>query len=253
MRRFFVNEELVAGKKYSITGRDAAHIGKVLRMQPGEAILLVDRQGKAWQSRLAALSPQRVDVVIEVPWEALAEPPLKVILVQGLPKGDKFDLIIEKSAELGVSVILPVRTRRTVVNLEAAKAQKRLERWQRIAEEAAKQSGRTTVPRVEPLGDFAQAVRDLPPHGLALIPWEGEKQRSLKEVITQSKGPNNPIIVFIGPEGGWDEEEVVLAQKRGAIPVSLGPRILRTETAGLAVLTILMYQLGDLGGTIIGS
>lgn len=253
MRRFFVSEELNAGKQYSITGQDAAHIGKVLRMQPGETILLVDCLGNAWQSRLIALSPQKVEVVAEDCREDSSEPPLKVILVQGLPKGDKFDLIIEKSAELGVSVIIPVRTRRTVVNLASAKAEKRLERWQRIAEEAAKQSGRAFVPRVEPLGDFARVVSDLPSHGLALIPWEGEKQRSLKEVIAQGKEPKDPITVLIGPEGGWDEEEVRLAQKRGAIPVSLGPRILRTETAGLAVLAILMYQLGDLGGTIFGS
>jgi len=190
---------------------------------------------------------------VEFSREVPGEPALKVILVQGLPKGDKFDLIIEKSTELGVSVILPVRSRRTVVNLEAAKVEKRLARWQRIAQEAAKQYGRAVVPRVEPLRDFAQVVMELSPHGLALIPWEEEKNRSLKEVIAQSKGLTGPVTVFIGPEGGFEEEEVMLARQRGANPVSLGPRILRTETAGVAVLAILMYQLGDLGGAIVGS
>jgi 16S rRNA (uracil1498-N3)-methyltransferase len=250
--RFFVHEELIAGKELTIAGRDAAHIGKVLRMQPGETILLVDRQGKAWQSRLVALSHQRVQVVVEASREKLVEPPIKLILVQGLPKGDKFDLIVEKNVELGVSVICPVFSRRTVVSLDAVKAQKRLERWQRIAEEAAKQCGRASIPLVKPLADFPSAVMGLPSCGLALIPWEDEKIRSLKEVVAGINAPNQPVAVLIGPEGGWDEEEVVFAQKRGVIPVSLGPRILRTETAGLAVIAVLMYQLGDLGGASIG-
>jgi len=253
VRRFFIYEELEPGKNYSITGKDAVHIGKVLRMQPGAAVFLVDRQGKVWQSRITKLSPQRVDVVAELSRELPAEPDIKIILIQGLPKGDKFDFIIEKSTELGVSVILPVNTRRTVVNLESAAAEKRLVRWQRIAQEAAKQCGRAVVPRVEPLQDFTKVVLGLSPYGLALIPWEEEKHRSLKQVITQGYGPIDQIALFIGPEGGWEEEEVMLALQKGASPVSLGPRILRTETAGLAVLAILMYQLGDLGGTFVDS
>mgnify|MGYP002403718807 CR=1 FL=1 len=174
-------------------------------------------------------------------------------MLQGIAKGDKMDFIIQKCTELGIRRIIPVVTKRTVVQLTQEKAKKRQERWQRIAEETAKQSQRGLIPEVKEVTPLEEALKDLGDQPL-LIPWEEEKVQTMKEVLQANKENNNSsLALLIGPEGGLDPEEVALAKTYQGIPVTLGPRILRTETAGMAALTMILYELGDLGGTNIGS
>jgi len=179
------------------------------------------------------------------------EPPIEITLVQGLPKSDKMDFIVQKVTELGVKRIIPVITQRTIIRLGKEKAQVRRIRWQRIALEAAKQSGRAIIPEVREVIPFIQALNNLNGESLNLIPWEEETSTSLKEVLKHHTShiphPVSQITVFIGPEGGFTPEEVRAAREKGALPVSLGPRLLRTETAGLVTLAMILYELGDMG------
>lgn len=207
---------------------------------------MLDGRGKAYRVRLTGTTGTQVEGKILEEFNPGGEAPLRLTLVQGLSKGDKMDIIIQKTTELGVAAVIPLRCRRSVVQLTPAKARERQQRWQRVALEAAKQCRRAVVPRVAEVMDLP-AVLDLLPYGtLALIPWEMEKKLALKQVL-KGQSPSE-VFIFIGPEGGFDAAEVALARERGVIPVSLGPRILRTETAGPAVVAMVLYELGDLGG-----
>lgn len=177
----------------------------------------------------------------------LVTPPLRVVLVQGLAKGDRMDTVIQKGTELGAASFWPVVCKRSVVRLDPSKKSSRQERWQRIAAGAAKQCRRALVPKVvEPL-EWSTALDMIPPGALVLVLWEDESGHTLKKVI-QSRPRPDEVYLLIGPEGGLERQEVEEARQRGGIPVTLGPRILRTETAGPATLAMLLYQWGDLGG-----
>lgn len=178
------------------------------------------------------------------------EPPLRVVLVQGLAKGDRMDTVVQKGTELGAAAFWPVLCKRSVVRLDASKKAARLQRWQRIAAGAAKQCRRALVPEVlQPL-DWSAALNIIPPGALVLVPWENETGCTLKEVL-QSRSRPDEVYLLIGPEGGLEDNEVEEARLRGGIPVTLGPRILRTETAGPAVVAMILYQWGDLGGNLL--
>jgi 16S rRNA (uracil1498-N3)-methyltransferase len=177
----------------------------------------------------------------------ITEPPVEIILYQGLPKSDKMDYIIQKGVELGLKGIVPVITERTVVKLADKKGeQKKCERWNRISMEAAKQSNRGIIPLVGLPIDFKKAVNAAKDFDISLIPYEKERGNGLKGVIL-NRIDAKKVSIFIGPEGGFAEKEIEIAIENGIYPVTLGPRILRTETAGIAVLSILMYELGDVG------
>jgi 16S rRNA (uracil1498-N3)-methyltransferase len=180
--------------------------------------------------------------------ESDSESPLKITLVQGLPKGDKLELIIQKCTELGITAIWPVQTERVVVRLDSSKAGERRKRWTRIALEAAKQCRRQLVPEVSVLQDWQTILHNLPQDAQGILLWESENNKSLRAVLSDIR-TDRPIFIFVGPEGGFTQEEVHAAQARGIEAVTLGPRILRTETAGLATLAIISFQLGDLGGS----
>lgn len=245
--QFFLTIGLKINDRVTLKETDAHHIVNVLRMRAGEEIVLSDGSGNSFTALLENADHNGVSCVITQPLiEATASYP-RITLVQGLPKGDKMDLIVQKGTELGLYGIIPLLSERVVVKLTEEKLTKRLERWRRIAVEAAKQCRRPDLPVISPPCSWSQALEKLPPTALALIPWEDEAQDSLKDFLREQPAPPE-IFFFIGPEGGFSLPEVEGARKCGVCPVGLGPRILRTETAGLAVAAMLLYQWGDLGG-----
>jgi len=245
--RFFVSPKQIEAGRVYLNGPDVVHIAKVLRLSAGDRLVVLDGQGKSYLAVLEQICKGEVSCAIEKELAAAAGALLKVTLVQGIPKGDKMDLIIQKGTELGLNGLIPLLSERAVVKLEGDKLFKRRERWRRIALEAAKQCRRPDIPEISVPKSWEQALADLPPDAVALIPWEEENAESLKGFLQHSKPPEE-IFVFIGPEGGFSAGEVERARLHGVRPVTLGPRILRTETAGLAVLAMILYQWGDLGG-----
>lgn len=247
MPRFFIDPALIRGDRVTIGGSEAHHMNHVLRLGPGDIITLLDGRGNLFQGRIETIRDGQVQCQLLHREPAGAEPPLDVVLVQGLAKGERMDLVIQKGTELGVRSFIPVQCNRSVVRLDAKKGAVRRERWQRIAQGAAKQCGRGLVPEVMAPVAWSAALDLIPPRGLVLLPWEEEINRTLKAELQARKKPE-VVWIIIGPEGGLEKHEVDQARERGAIPVTLGPRILRTETAGLAAVTMLLYQWGDLGG-----
>lgn len=246
VHRFFVPIQAIDQEKIIINGPDVKHIRQVLRLQEGDMLLVADGQGKEYLARIISVDPELVEALIVEEKENQSEPSLAVTLLQALPKGDKIEFIFQKCTELGVVRFVPVVSERCVVKLDGQKAARRKKRWQRIVVEAAKQSGRGRIPHVDNLHEYSQALAGL--GGLTLLLWEGERSRGLKQVLKGLRPQPSVINILVGPEGGWTQVEVDKALDRGAIPVSLGPRILRTETAGLAAIAMVLYELGDLGG-----
>jgi 16S rRNA (uracil1498-N3)-methyltransferase len=245
MHRFFVDQESFGQDKIIVAGPDVKHISRVLRLGPGEIIELLDGCGQAARAQIESIGRDAVVCSRLEIYEPPGEPPVRVVLLQGLPKGEKMESIIQKATELGVSEIVPVACRRSMVQLGGDRAGARRERWQRVAMEAAKQCRRPLFPIVRTPENFVAAINSVSEGALFLLPWEGEHNCSLKEVLVG--GVPGEIFIFIGPEGGFDPEEVRQAVGRGAVAVSLGPRILRTETAGPACLAAVMFRWGDLG------
>ena len=243
MYRFFVEKEQIGEKTIRIIGSDVNHIRNVLRMKPGEEILISDGEKKEYHCEIKTLDPEYVEALIMFVKEEGLELPSKVYLFQGLPKNDKMELIIQKAVELGVYAVVPVATKRAVVKLDDKKEAKKLVRWQSISESAAKQAKRLIIPEVMPVMSFKEAVAFSQTMDLRLIPYElAENMAYTRQVLSQIK-PGQSIGIFIGPEGGFAEEEVELALNSGMETITLGKRILRTETAGMTVLSILMYLL----------
>ena len=238
MPRFFI-DGAADGRAY-IAGADALHIAKALRMRPGEALTLCDGKGTDFDGVLETVTDRQVTVRISASRPSQAEPTLAVTLYQGLPKGDKMDWIVQKAVELGVTAVVPVATRRSVARLEG-KADKKQERWQRIAAEAAGQCGRGMLPSVERPLSWSQALSRLSGEP-ALVFYEGGG-RPLRELVTPS---TRRLSVFVGPEGGFDPEEIDAIRRQGGGVATLGPRILRCETAPLAALTLLMHLSGNM-------
>lgn len=247
MSRFFVNSTDIFDDSIIISGEDVKHIKRVLRLGVGDNITIADGQGIEYKVEIVTLEEAVVKTRIIEIVKNHTEPPVEIILYQGLPKSDKMDYVIQKGVELGLKRIVPVITERTVVKLNGKKdEQKKCDRWNRISMEAAKQSNRGVIPPVELPIDFLKAIKATKDFDFSLIPYEKERGNGLKDVIL-NKNDAKKISVFIGPEGGFTEKEIELAVENGIHPVTLGPRILRTETAGIAVLSILMYELGDVG------
>lgn len=243
MHRFFLTQPLAS--EMEITGADAHHIGRVLRMKPGDLLSVSDPQGQMAVTRILRITPEKVTIALEEKAMRQTEPPVTLWLAQGLPKSDKLEFIIQKAVELGASGIIPVQTDNTVVRYDAQKSHAKVDRWQKIAAEAAKQSGRQCIPTVAPIHNLTQVLDKLDSKTLAIMPYENESVQTLKEVLRENFCQN--ILLFIGPEGGFTPGEAELCRSRGVQTVTLGPRILRTETAALAALAIIMYQSGDLG------
>lgn len=243
MHHFFVTPEQVEETTIQITGSDVNHIKNVLRMKPGERIKISDGNNQQYLGDIRDIFADKIILEIKEKMTADTELPSNIFLFQGLPKSDKMEWIVQKAVELGVHEIIPVATKRAVVKLDAKKAAKKVERWQAIAEGGAKQSARAYVPKVQSVLSFQEAIAYAKCLDVVLIPYElAEGMDETRKIISGiQKGQS--VGVFIGPEGGFETEEVEYATSNGAKKITLGKRILRTETAGLTTLSILMYHL----------
>lgn len=245
MYQFFVPPVNIQGNRIVITGEDVNHIKNVLRMKAGEEIAVSNGvDGKEYRCGIIEIGEEIICGLRFIKEDGV-ELPSKITLFQGLPKADKMELIVQKAVELGAYEIVPVSMKRCVVKLDEKKQKSKISRWQSISEAAAKQSKRSIIPEVKPVMTMKQAVSYAKEMDVLLVPYElAEDMPKTRELIEAIK-PGQHIGFFIGPEGGFDEEEMKTAIEAGAQPITLGRRILRTETAGLAVLSILMYQLED--------
>lgn len=239
-----MEEGQICGDRIVITGEDVNHIKNVLRMKIGEEIAVSNGvDGREYRCEVAQLLSDEVVCKLRFIKENDVELPAQVYLFQGLPKADKMELIIQKAVELGVYSVIPVATRRSIVKLDDKKAVAKQNRWQGIAEAAAKQSKRKIIPKIEKVMSFAEALEMAKELEVRLIPYElAEDMSHTKEIIERIR-EEQKIAIFIGPEGGFDETEIALASEVGVEPITLGKRILRTETAGMTVLAWLMYHL----------
>lgn len=246
MAYFFIPPEQIKEKTVIFTCSDTVHLARVLRLRPGDRVEVCDGRGKGYRVLLSKIAPA-AEGIIEEEFPVAAEPLVSVTLVQGIPKGDKMELIIKKCTELGVKGIIPFRAERSVVRLDPDRLEQKNLRWQKVAREAAKQCMRGEIPVVWRPMSLPEIFSVMPPGALGIMPWEEEREVSLKEVLRQTKGAKE-IFLFIGPEGGFSQREVEQAKSRCVATVSLGRRILRTETAALAVVAMVLYEAGDLGG-----
>jgi len=214
-------------------------------MGKGDRIAVILGDGRECVVAITAASPTEVKGEILSVNVVDYEAKVKITLIQCVPKGDKMDQVVQKCVEIGVTTIIPAISERTVVRIQPDRADRKVERWRRIAEEAGKQCGRSHVPVVADLATFENAIKSSSPDSLRLIPYELETERSLKSVLEEIK-PSS-VVLCIGPEGGFSKEEVLLAESHGFVPVTLGRRILRTETAGLVVAACILYHMDELG------
>ncbi len=246
MYQFFVEPEQIQDKRIVIVGSDVNHIRNVLRMKPGEEIAVSNGiDGKEYRCQIEQITETEVLAALMFVKEDGLELPAKVYLFQGLPKADKMELIIQKAVELGVFEVIPVATKRAVVKLDAKKEKSKLARWQGIAEAAAKQSKRRIIPRIREVMSMRDAIAYAADMDLKLIPYElAEGMHRTKELIAGIHAGQS-VAVFIGPEGGFEEKEIQAALEADICPVTMGKRILRTETAGLAMMAWIMYQLEE--------
>lgn len=243
MHHFFVTPEQVREDNIIIEGSDVNHIKNVLRMKVGEELEISDGDNKKYLCEIASMSSDEVCAMIKTELKVDTELPSKIYLFQGLPKSDKMELIVQKAVELGVYEIIPVATKRAVVKLDDKKASKKIERWQAIAESGAKQSGRNVIPEVKNVMAFKEAVQYAKSLDVLLVPYELAEGMSETKALISAIQPGQSIGFFVGPEGGFETSEVEYAIENGAKAITLGKRILRTETAGLTTLSILMYHL----------
>jgi RNA methyltransferase, rsmE family len=244
MYHFFVSEEQINGENAYIEGSDVNHIVNVLRMKTGEELLISVKGDWDYLCKIEDIETDRVNLKVIESMEQ-RELPVNITLLQGIPKSDKLEMIIQKSVELGVSEIIPVKTKRVVVKIEEKKQASKANRWNAIAESAAKQSKRSIIPKVSEPMSIDNALEIVKDFGVKLIPYENadgiEKTRKILDSMDKTKN----IAIFIGPEGGFEESEVEKIKDSGFEVITLGKRILRTETAGLALLSNIMIRLED--------
>lgn len=243
MHHFFVTPEQVKENQIWIEGSDVNHIKNVLRMKVGEELHISDGNNKKYLCEIMSIEATKICLSVKEELMCDTELPSRIYLFQGLPKSDKMELIVQKAVELGVYEIIPVATKRAVVKLDEKKATKKVERWNSIAEGGAKQSGRNRVPVVTDVMSYKEAIQYAKELDVVLIPYELAEGMEETRRIVEEIEPGQSVGIFIGPEGGFEVEEVEFAVGQGAKAVTLGKRILRTETAGLTMLSILMYHL----------
>ncbi len=242
MPRFFADKENISEGRILITGPDVNHIKNVLRRSEGDEISVSDGEGTDYFGHIGEISSDAIEVIIDNSWASYTELESKVYLFQGLPKGPKLETIIQKSVELGVYEIVPILTERCIAKIDKDNPKKKLARWNQISEAAAKQAGRGLIPEVKEAMSFKAALEYASKLDIRLIPYEKAEGMDAARELIRSIEPGQSVGVFIGPEGGFSEQEIALAEKAGVKPMSLGRRILRTETAGPAVLSVIMFS-----------
>lgn len=245
MRRFFIDGQPTPVA--SIIGDDARHISRVLRMRPGDKLGIAFSDGHAGDAIIENIRPDEITVrIIDGVYDKYSEPPVEVYLAQCLTKSDKMDFIVQKAVELGVAGIFPVVAVHCVVHYDNAKKRARRDRWQKIAAEASKQCGRIAIPQVFDVMSLDDLFRQISADTAVVMLYEAETIHTLRTILQGVQ--QQKYLILVGPEGGFSAQEVEWAQKNGAYVITLGSRILRTETASLAALSIVMYEHGDLGG-----
>ena len=248
MRKFFVDKNQIKNNIIEIINEDVNHIKNVLRLEIDTLIQISDGE-KNYISKISKIEKDIVICEIVEEIENKNEANVKIDIFQGLPKSDKMEYIIQKCTELGVNEYFPVSMKRSIVKLSGKDEQKKIERWQKIVEGAAKQSGRDIVPKVNNIKNVNNVCEIIKNYDIFIVTYELEEKESLKAILVNlNKKIESKIAVLIGPEGGIEEDEIELLKKNGAKVVSLGKRILRTETVALAVSSIIMYEYGELGG-----
>ncbi len=240
MNRFFIDKKDISGNRALVSGDDAKHIASVLRLARGDGAALCDGEGSDYAAVIDRIEKDRVTFTLLSSESSVAEPEVRVTLFQGLPKAGKFESIIQKCVELGVHEVVPVAMRRSVVKLTKREFAAKLPRYQRVAYEAAKQAQRGIVPKTGQLAEFEEI--DPSSFDAFIMPYEEERDATLKSALRALRKPGT-VGVVIGPEGGFDPGEALTLREKGAVSVTLGRRILRTETAGPAVLAMLLYEL----------
>lgn len=248
MPKFFVKQEQVKEEQIEIIGQDVKHIKNVLRkVIEDELIICNSENGNNYLCQISELNEGKIICKIKEKLENNVESNIKVTIMQGLPKADKMELIIQKAVELGVNEITPIEMKRCVVKLNGKDASKKMERWQKISEVAAKQCGRNIIPKINNLVTAKNICNTLQEYDIVLLAYENEKEATIKQELKKIKETNQnqeiKIAIIIGPEGGIAEEEVNMFKENGAKSITLGKRILRTETVALNVLSIIMYEL----------
>ncbi len=243
MHRFFIPSEWIRQSRVSLTDEPAHQIIHVLRLKPKDHIILLDNSGWEYEVEIDQMSPGLIQGRVIGQGLGATEPRVKVTLYQALLKAEKFEFILQKGVELGVSAFVPFVSERCVVRKPG---ENKLARWRKIIQEAAEQSGRALLPALHPVATFREASDSA--HGASILLWEEERSLSLSRILKGPPFQASPTFnVFIGPEGGFPPAEVAYAESRGIVPVSLGHRILRAETAGLAVVVALLYERGEFG------
>lgn len=246
MHRFFVPAEWLKEEVVTITGPLVHRLRNVLRVKRDDRVILLDNSGWEHEVEIVKVTSQRMEARVVHKSVAVSEPRTKITLYQALLKLDKFEWVLQKNTELGIVGFVPMITERCIIGSLEDISKTKTERWWRILMEAAEQSGRGRLPTLRPAVMFSTACEDAARGGLTLIPWEEERERSLHSVLQATEPPPFSINLFVGPEGGFAPEELDQAQRYGALPITLGPRILRAETAGLVAAAAILHQLGDL-------
>lgn len=243
MQQFFVEPSQVGTDSIIMEGSDVSHMKQVLRMKAGDDVMISDGEGNRYLCCIDRYEEGKAVLNLLKALEEKMELPSEIYLFQGLPKGEKMEWIVQKAVELGAAGVIPFAARRSVVRLDEKKARKKQTRWQAIAKGAAEQSGRDRIPEVSEVQTWKKALESASQLDLAMIPYELECGMEKTSRLVETVGPGMRIGVMIGPEGGFEEAEIEEARQAGIHPISLGKRILRTETAGITALSILMYHL----------
>lgn len=246
MPKFFVTGDKITENQIIIDTEDVSHISRVLRLGEGDTLTVCDSQGTDYEVEIVMLGQKEIVCKINSKSASASEPNIRVTLFQGLPKASKMEYIIQKTTELGITEIVPAKLSRCVVKIDSKKDEtKKLDRWHKISESAAKQSGRGIIPKISPIMTLDEIIEKSKEFDLFFVPYECEEQKTLKETLL-SKKDIKTVGFLIGPEGGFDIAETEKLKNADIDTVTLGKRILRTETAGEAVLAMTMYEIGDI-------
>jgi 16S rRNA (uracil1498-N3)-methyltransferase len=251
MQRYFVPVESYKQEQLAITGDDAHHLANVMRAKPGETVIISDGDGREALAKLVTVDKAEVTAEVSERRNSISEPMVRVVIAQALPKGDKLEMVIQKGTEIGAFRFIPFVSERTIVQYDAKKEAKRMDRWSKIAKEAAEQAHRGRVPVIESVISWRELLKKAMEADASYFCYEKESALQLRSMLSKlrlERGEQAEIMLIIGPEGGFTEKEAREAEEAGCVPVSLGRRILRTETASLVGLSAILYEYGEIGG-----
>ncbi|MEE9566186.1 MAG: 16S rRNA (uracil(1498)-N(3))-methyltransferase [Desulfobacteria bacterium] len=247
MRRFFLDREMILSEKPTLTGPDVKHIRTVLRLKPGEEIFLFDGKGSEYRARITASTPKTIILSVLERFPSISESPVEITIGQGLLKAKKMDRIVRQVTELGIYALIPLLAKRSVPRPRPERWAEKEQRWETIAQESLKQCGRSQMPCLEPPTSFKELVAVSRTHDLKIIFHEGNPGEESNLYLNDPRDVRS-VLALIGPEGGFTPNEVQMALEGGFVSVSLGPRILKADTAVVAVCAVLQYAFGDAGG-----